>query len=244
MRDNDDGLHAMGGGIFLVLGSLFGFCNSGKEKLQGPNSANLQSGTSASPAPNMTPEPSHGLNWVLAQPAGSIFMGAVGLLGVLYLAFKLRGKRAWIVLVLGYFIDQMLTVIFALPIMDSFKTAPLGIGPSILGAFATFCAGAFAGFFAPHVPLRVAFGLVSIDSFVCGFYGFVSPWEFSLWLVFRVFAAYAAAGFGAAIGQYALISFVKKRLSIGKFLAKSAFACGTAVFSGVLTALIIKHIIK
>jgi len=183
------------------------------------------------------------LSSIIPYPsAGSALMGAIGVIGMVYLLFALKSWRSWGIVVVGYLLDFLFTLVLVWPVHKSVGTDPLALWPYVLGTVATLLAGMVVGLMAYGAPLRHTSGIVSIDFLLAGIEGFFLPQALTWTLVSRVVAAYCAAGLGALIGQYARFALTEDRTALGKFLGTTLMSCLTATVAGVLAVLALTYL--
>ncbi|MEW5958730.1 MAG: hypothetical protein AB1801_13440 [Chloroflexota bacterium] len=175
--------------------------------------------------------------------AGSILMGVIGVLSVVYLLVAYRRSLRWRIVIVGFLIDFLLTAILTWPVRELVIADPLlGLWPYVLGTLATFLAAIAVGFMMPKAPLPHAFGFVSIDLVFTGITGFFLPQALTWALISRIFVAYSAAGMGALIGKYAHFVMKEDRNALGKFLGTFLVECTTAIIAGIVAVIILEHL--
>ena len=173
--------------------------------------------------------------------AGSVLLGVVGAIGVVYLVRRVNVRRVWPIVVLGVLADWLLTGLFLLPLQQYVVLNPLGPWPYFLGSFATFASGMLMGVLASRAPLTFGCGIVSVDLLVAGLAGVVNPQALTLRLISRIVVAFSAAGFGALVGRNIAISLVRDREHVGRFVAMTVAQIAIAGIGGAATIALLEY---
>lgn len=135
--------------------------------------------------------------------SGSILVGTIGGVGLAYfLTKKMIDKRGWLVVLLAWFLDTVLSALLQLKNLPSMLVNPLGFWPYVLGSLATFCVGTLVGALFPRTPLRYALAFVFVDFVIVGITAIWTSYTLAWDLITRVGAACLAAAVGALLGAH------------------------------------------
>lgn len=179
-------------------------------------------------------------NLVPGPASGSILVGTIGGVGLAYfLTKKMIVKRGWVVILLAWLLDTLLSALIHLKHLPSLIVDPLGFWPYVLGSLATFCVGTLVGALFPRTPLRYALAFVFVDFVVTGvmavWWSYTLAWD----LITRIGAACLAAAIGALLGAHIVNAVrVDPLTAIRKAVIRFLAVIATAVIGAVVAILV------